>query len=242
MAYSYLDAGFSTFLTRSVDDVTASNLDQYEAAGEQSRALNYDASQVGGALGSIWRVGPITINGQAGRITVSTPDGLEVVRIDDKGILVSDANGPRGILGFKDNDFLIGASAQGDDVTSVSDDKRIFSSGFKSQRITKAISDSVSFPASFSGDTTRTYLHGFPYTPLVVGVYWEVFDVDGLVATQHFWINGIGPAGAPEGMSVDKDKISLTFHSDSRSLPGTAYWKVFTYGPNDFSPNLSTNF
>lgn len=66
--YSYLDAGFDGFLSRSIDDVTQVNLD---SQGPQTQAIRFDQSQLTGAMGDNIRVGRININGSAGNITAN---------------------------------------------------------------------------------------------------------------------------------------------------------------------------
>lgn len=65
--YTWETAGFDSFLSRSVDNLSQANLD---AQGPVSTQLKYDAAQVTGALGNIFKVGNIKINGVKGVISV----------------------------------------------------------------------------------------------------------------------------------------------------------------------------
>lgn len=64
--YSYLDAGFDPFLTRSIDSTAQVNL---ESPGPMSNNIQLDRAQFSGALGDTLQVGGISINGVPGNIT-----------------------------------------------------------------------------------------------------------------------------------------------------------------------------
>lgn len=66
--YSYLDAGFDGFLSRSIDNLTQVNLD---SPGPQSTAIRFDAAQLSGAMSDTMRIGKINLNGSAGNITAN---------------------------------------------------------------------------------------------------------------------------------------------------------------------------
>ena len=76
--YSYQDSGFDNFLSRSIDNTAQDNLD---SQGPISNSIRYDSQQVSGSLGDTFRVGKITIDGVAGRISVMDDQGKEVVRL-----------------------------------------------------------------------------------------------------------------------------------------------------------------
>lgn len=80
--YSYIDAGFSPFLIRSIDDSGQTNLGQVEAI-QVNRELNYDQSPTTGQLGAITRIGNIVLDGVKGRITILDDNQNEVVWIGD---------------------------------------------------------------------------------------------------------------------------------------------------------------
>lgn len=82
--YDYSTVGFSPFLTRSIDDVGLTNLDQIAASAQQTtRELNYDQSATTGSLGSFLRIGSIILDGAKGRITIVDENGKEAVWIGD---------------------------------------------------------------------------------------------------------------------------------------------------------------
>jgi hypothetical protein len=67
--YSYLNAGFDDFLSRSIDNTQRTNLD---SPGPVSSQVRYDAAQVSGFLGDTIQIGG--------------------VRITRKGIIMNDGN------------------------------------------------------------------------------------------------------------------------------------------------------
>lgn len=82
--YDYQAAGFSAFLTRSIDDSAALNLDALSSSVQQStREVNYDHSPTTGGLGSIIRIGNIQLDGVTGRISIYDSNNNEVVRIGE---------------------------------------------------------------------------------------------------------------------------------------------------------------
>lgn len=66
--YSYIDAGFDSFLSRSIDGLAQVNLN---SPGPASRQISFDQAQLSGAIGDNIRVGNISINGSAGNITAN---------------------------------------------------------------------------------------------------------------------------------------------------------------------------
>lgn len=78
-AYSYSDAGFNGFFRRTIDsNPTRTTLG---SNGPPSKALNFDDLQTSGAIGDKIKVGSITIDGKAGRISLFDANGNEVGRI-----------------------------------------------------------------------------------------------------------------------------------------------------------------
>jgi hypothetical protein len=81
--YDYTTAGFSPFLSRSIDDQVGAGLtldNTADIASNSNRALNYDQSQLSGMVGSIMQFGNIRIDGITGRISIYDNDGNEVAR------------------------------------------------------------------------------------------------------------------------------------------------------------------
>lgn len=66
--YSYLDAGFDSFLSRSIDDLSQTTLD---SQGPQTTQIRYDSSAGSGAIGDTLRIGSINLNGVEGTITIN---------------------------------------------------------------------------------------------------------------------------------------------------------------------------
>ncbi len=78
-SYSYQDSGFDKFLSRSIDDLSQSNL---SVGGPVSQSIAYDRNQVSGQLGDIIRIGSIQLDGRKGRISIYDGNN-EVVRIGE---------------------------------------------------------------------------------------------------------------------------------------------------------------
>lgn len=58
---SYEDDGFDSFLSRSIDNLSQTNLD---SQGPQSTAFRYDSAQVTGMLGDTFKTGVVSITKQ----------------------------------------------------------------------------------------------------------------------------------------------------------------------------------
>lgn len=56
--YNYVDAGFDSFLSRSIDNLSQANL---ESQGPASTAIRYDSSQLSGFVGDSFQVGSVRI-------------------------------------------------------------------------------------------------------------------------------------------------------------------------------------
>ncbi len=78
--YDYNSAGFDGFLSRSIDDVSQTNLD---SQGPVSTQMAYDRTQVTGQLGDTLRIGLIELDGVKGRISIFDADGNEIVRMGE---------------------------------------------------------------------------------------------------------------------------------------------------------------
>ena len=57
--YDYTQAGFDSFLSRSIDNLSQVNLD---SQGPRSTAIRYDSAQVSGMLGDSLQIGGVRIN------------------------------------------------------------------------------------------------------------------------------------------------------------------------------------
>ncbi len=75
--YSYNDAGFDGFLSRSIDDNPQVNLD---SRGPQSTQMPFDRAQVSGLLGDTLRIGKVHFDGVKGRISIFDDNNNEVFR------------------------------------------------------------------------------------------------------------------------------------------------------------------
>lgn len=75
--YDYSAAGFDSFLSRSIDDLSQTNLD---SPGPVSTANAYDRQQSSGSIGDSLGVGNIRIDGVSGRIDIVDDQGNVVAR------------------------------------------------------------------------------------------------------------------------------------------------------------------
>lgn len=66
--YSYIDAGFDSFLSRSIDNLSQVNLDSQGPVSTQFRA---DSAVVSGSFGDTLRLGNIKLNGVPGNIVIN---------------------------------------------------------------------------------------------------------------------------------------------------------------------------
>lgn len=77
--YNYTNAGFDGFMSRSIDSITANNLDGIRPV-YWPQQVAYDRVQASGTVGDKITVGSIIIDGTTGRISVF--DGsTETIRI-----------------------------------------------------------------------------------------------------------------------------------------------------------------
>jgi hypothetical protein len=78
--YSYEQAGFDSFLNRSIDNQGLANLDDTSGGNvAANRTLNFDQAQVGGSLGDKLTIGNITLDGVEGQIQVSDGNNVRVI-------------------------------------------------------------------------------------------------------------------------------------------------------------------
>lgn len=66
--YSYIDAGFDGFLSRSIDDLVQTTLN---SQGPQTTQLRFDNQAGSGSFGDTLRIGSISLNGVDGTITIN---------------------------------------------------------------------------------------------------------------------------------------------------------------------------
>lgn len=77
----YHDAGFDSFLSRSIDDTPQQTLD---SQGPTTTQIRYDSAGITGALGDSIRLGRIYLNGSSGTIVMN--DGTnDVLLIGEDG-------------------------------------------------------------------------------------------------------------------------------------------------------------
>lgn len=193
-SYDYSTAGFDGFLSRSIDDLSQTNLD---SAGPLSTQLAYDRTQVTGMLGDTWRVGTITVDGKTSQIAVKdtlklgetdTGDGmalfdsqgktiLDIVK-DDKNrarLAVTDDGNIKRLFAGRGADGRVVAklSQNGVDVEEASDDQLVWSSDFNLFKIVKKIPTATAqFTTTYDGTNTTgstllTVPHGLTYDPIV---------------------------------------------------------------------------
>lgn len=79
--YNYSDAGFNTFMSRSIDQTSSGTTLANLLAAYNPFSTNMEQTQITGQLGQQINVGNITIDGVNSRISVFDSNGNEVVRI-----------------------------------------------------------------------------------------------------------------------------------------------------------------
>lgn len=195
--YDYSQAGFSPFLTRSIDDVGQSSLGV--DINPQSRQMAYDRGSVSGGLGDSLRIGTIQADGRTSLIGVKdslqmgeTENGagvalfdnqrntiLDIVK-DNKGrarLAVTDDNGLKQLYAgrFPDGKVRIKLAQAGFDVESATDDQLVWSSDFRSFKIVDdgigqapAVTTASDGTNTNSGFATNSYPHNLGYTPLIM--------------------------------------------------------------------------
>lgn len=82
--HDYQDAGFNRFYRRSLGS-SADSASLNSLPPSNNRGINFDNSQISGAMGDNVRVGTIVLNGKIGRISVFEDGTLttETVRLGD---------------------------------------------------------------------------------------------------------------------------------------------------------------
>lgn len=103
--YTYATSGFDSFLSRSIDNLYQNNLD---SQGPVSTQMRYDSSQLSGAIGDIFKIGNIVLNGRDSTITLTSEGENAKIVIDgnSKKIQIFDNNNSRVLIGnLPDNTF-----------------------------------------------------------------------------------------------------------------------------------------
>lgn len=77
--YTYQDAGFDSFLNRSVDAVQQINLD---SPGPPSTSMRYDDAQISGFMGDTLQIGGVRINNKS--ITINDGENDFFLAGDDE--------------------------------------------------------------------------------------------------------------------------------------------------------------
>lgn len=83
--YTYIDAGFNSFLSRSVSSNPFAQTLSDTPSTSSGTTINFDRQQVAAALGNILSIGTITLDGTTGRISVFDDNQTEIGRIGDLG-------------------------------------------------------------------------------------------------------------------------------------------------------------
>lgn len=78
--YDYNDAGFDSFLSRSIDNLTQINLD---SQGPVSTQMKFDTAQVSGMVGDTLQIGQVRINRD--NITLSDENNTRLLIGRDEG-------------------------------------------------------------------------------------------------------------------------------------------------------------
>ena len=78
--YDYNDAGFDSFLSRSIDNLTQINLD---SQGPVSTQMKFDSAQLSGMVGDTLQVGQVKINKT--NITMSDGNNTRLLIGEDTG-------------------------------------------------------------------------------------------------------------------------------------------------------------
>ena len=96
--YSYENAGFDGFLSRSIDQLSQVNLD---SPGPSTNQIRYDASQTSGILGDKFKIGNILFDGKESRVVLTSDDNNDIITFDGKlkRIILSDGSNNRIYIG-----------------------------------------------------------------------------------------------------------------------------------------------
>lgn len=80
--YDYIAAGFDNFLSRSIDDVSQTNLD---ASPPRNMAVAFDRNQISGPMGDTLQVGRVRIDGANERIILNDGENDRLLLGRDDG-------------------------------------------------------------------------------------------------------------------------------------------------------------
>lgn len=114
--YSYEQAGFDGFMSRSIDDLAQVTLD---SPGPQSTAIPLDRGQQSGGFGDTFTVGSIVFDGKNSTITMKdeNSDAAIVINGREKRIEIHDTNNTRVLAGqLPDTSYGWAVSKPGVDV------------------------------------------------------------------------------------------------------------------------------
>lgn len=79
--YDYTQAGFDSFLSRSIDSQGQNSLSV--PLNQNSRAIAFDRSQVSGVFGDTAQIGKINLDGAQGAITLKDGDNVTFILGED---------------------------------------------------------------------------------------------------------------------------------------------------------------
>lgn len=197
-SYSYTDAGFDSFLSRSIDNLPQANLD---SQGPQSTAIRYDSSQLTGAIGDSFNLGGIKLSGKDNAVTLndgalnvndsSTGTSMQassgnITYYDSQGrLVVQEGNLPRGATGIRivdanqigiaqfgrnaDGTTTLKIARDGFEVNQALDSQLVFNSAQNVFKIKTTGSTSFAVGSLTTGATaTKVISHGLGVVPAIV--------------------------------------------------------------------------
>lgn len=83
---SYTGVGFNRFFRRSISsNQNTTTLSNSVPISNGSTEINFDKQQVSGALGDIFRIGKINLDGKLARISLFDERNNEIMRLGDLG-------------------------------------------------------------------------------------------------------------------------------------------------------------
>src|SRR5688572_1485003 len=174
----YTKAGFDGFLSRSIDDLSQTNLD---SAGPVSTSLRYDSSQVSGMLGDSYRMRNVLFDGKNGRTSYfnnQDPFLLEGELFDGaRGIRFQNPSG-KGLAQFgvfSNGRVALKVAKDGFDAGTADDVDLVFNSENNLFKIVDSkvvvvpgITTVADGTNTYSGGQTTAYPHELGFAPLVI--------------------------------------------------------------------------
>lgn len=83
---SYTGVGFNRFFRRSISsNQNATTLSNSQPVNNGNNQINFDSQQVSGALGDIFRIGKINLDGKEARISLFDERNNEIMRLGKLG-------------------------------------------------------------------------------------------------------------------------------------------------------------